>query len=127
MEIGALIVDEQSDGRLLLRSVIENAKAGIFVVGEATNGAEAVEHAQTYDPKVIVLDNLMPGMSGVDAARIILSKRPHQEIILCTAYLDDHLIDQARAAGVEHFLAKDRTRKAPALITADVGAPPWPT
>jgi len=97
------------------------------VVGEATNGAEAVEHAQTDDPRVIVLDNLMPGMSGVEAARIILSKRPRQEIILCTAYLDDDLIDRARAAGVEHFLAKDRTSRLPALIKEVVGAPPWPT
>jgi CheY-like chemotaxis protein len=52
---------------------------------------------------VIVLDNLLPGMGGIEAAGIILSKRPTQEIILCTAYLDDDLIDRARSAGVEHL------------------------
>lgn len=71
-------------------------------------------------------DNLMPGMSGIEAAEIILSKRPTQEIILCTAYLDDDLIDRASSAGVEHFLAKDRASRLPALIKEVVGAPPWP-
>jgi len=73
---------------------------------------------------VIVLDNLMPGMGGIEAAGIILSKRPTLEIILCTAYLDDDLIDRARSAGVEHFLAKDQTRRLPALIKEVVGARP---
>ena len=127
MHIGALIVDDQSDVRLLLRAVIENAHDCIFVAGEASSGAEAVEHAQTDDPMVIVLDNLMPGMSGIEAAEIILSKRPTQEIILCTAYLDDDLIDRARSAGVEHFLAKDQVDRLPALIKEVIGAPPWPT
>lgn len=46
---------------------------------------------------------------------------------MCTAYLDDDLIDRARAAGVEHLVAKDRTSRLPALIKEVVGAPPWPT
>ena len=107
--------------------MIENADDSIFVAGEASSGAEAVEQAQTDDPTVIVLDNLMPGMSGMEAAEIILSKRPTQEIILCTAYLDDDLIVRARSAGVEHFLAKDQAGRLTALIKDVVGAPPWPT
>lgn len=124
MDIGALIVDDQSDIRLLLRSVIENANHGLFVAGEASSGAEAVEHAQSDDPLVIVLDHVMPEMGGVEAAAIIRSQRPGQEIILCSAYLDNDLIDQARAAGVGHFLAKDQVSKLPALIRQVVGSPP---
>jgi len=124
MDIGALIVDDQSHIRLLLRSVIENAGHGFFVADEAASGAEAVEHAQTDDPLVIVLDHVMPDMGGVEAATIIRSQRPHQEIILCSAYLDNDLIDQARAAGVGHFLAKDQVGKLPALIHQVVGAAP---
>jgi len=124
MDIGALIVDDQSHIRLLLRTVIEDANHGLFVAGEAASGPEAVEHAQSDDPLVIVLDNVMPEMSGVEAAEIIRSQRPTQEIILCSAYLDNDLIDRARAAGVGHFLAKDQMRRLPALIHEVVGAPP---
>lgn len=45
-----------------------------------------MEHAQTDDPLVIVLDHVMPDMDGVEAATIIPSQRPNQEIILCSAY-----------------------------------------
>jgi CheY-like chemotaxis protein len=124
MDIGALIVDDESDIRLLLRSVIEDAGHGLFVAGEAASGAEAVEHAQSDDPLVIVLDNMMPEMGGVEAATIIRSQRPTQEIILCSAYLDNDLIDRARDAGVGHFLAKDQVGRLPALIHQVVGAPP---
>jgi CheY-like chemotaxis protein len=124
MDIGALIVDDESDIRLLLRSVIEGAGHGLFVAGEASSGAEAVEHAHSDDPLVIVLDHVMPEMGGVEAATIIRSQRPTQEIILCSAYLDNDLIDRARAAGVGHFLAKDQVGRLPALIHEVVGAPP---
>jgi len=106
MDIGTLIVDDES------------------VTGEAASGAEAVEHAETDNPLVIVLDNMMPEMSGVEAATIIRSHRPTQVIIMCSAYLDQDVIDRARAVGVGYFLTKDQMRLLPALIREVVGARP---
>lgn len=127
MEIGALIVDDQADTRLLLRLLIDAADEGLFVAGEAASGAEAVEHADSDDPLVIILDEMMPEMNGVEAATLIRSQRPTQVIILCSAYLDQGVIDRAHAAGIRHCITKDQIRKLPDLIREAAGALPPPT
>lgn len=70
MAIETLIVDDHDDIRLLLRLVL-GAEAGIEVTGEACNGLEAVDAYIDLQPNVIVLDEMMPGMRGLDVVRTL--------------------------------------------------------
>jgi CheY-like chemotaxis protein len=120
MPIGALIVDDQEDVRLLVRMIIEASNLGLFVSGEAASGQEAVERLDEVDPAVVVVDEMMPGLSGIETAALILRRRPGQPIILCSAYLDNDLIERAAEAGIQVCLAKEQAAALPAAIRAVV-------
>ena len=106
VQIPVLVVDDMDDMRALVRLVVRTANEGIVVAGEAANGSEAIELADTLDPAVIVLDELMPGLGGLETARRILARRPGQRIILFSAYLDDRIRDAAREVGITACLSK---------------------
>ena len=114
--ITTLIVDDQDDIRLLLRLLIEAANDGLTVVGEAANGPDALAQVAEVEPCVIVFDEMMPEMTGVEAARRIRETRPSQITILCSAYLDNDVIERARAAGMNGWLAKEQITELPDLI-----------
>jgi YesN/AraC family two-component response regulator len=116
MSIGILIVDDEDDIRTLMRLVIEAANNGLEVCGEAANGPDAVRHADSDDPTVIVLDERMPGMNGIEAAAQILEHRPGQRIILCSAYLDTELKRRAKLAGIKVCLPKGDIGRIPDTI-----------
>ena len=118
--VPTLVVDDQPDVRLLLTVLINKANEGLFVVAEAGNGREALSKALEHDPRVIVIDEMMPGMSGLETVDELRARRPSQVIILCTAFLDDALIAQAKAAGVVHCISKDDVGLLPDLIRAAV-------
>ena len=106
--IGALIVEDDADVRSLIRILIESADNDLFISGEAANGREALEQLDDCDPQVVLLDHVMPGLSGIQTAARIRERRPEQPIVLCSAYLDDELSDQADAVGIDMFLPKER-------------------
>ena len=108
-----MLVDDQPDIRLLMRMMIDLANEGLVVTGEAANGPEALALYDELDPMVIVLDEMMPGMRGIDVAVEILRTRPGQRILLCSAHLDDTLRARARAAGVTAWLHKDQLDELP--------------
>jgi DNA-binding NarL/FixJ family response regulator len=120
VEIGALIVDDEDDVRRLIRIIIE-ANRGLFVSGEAANGHEALDQLDQCNPHVVVLDQMMPGMTGLETAELIRARRPRQPMILCTANLDADLRDQAEAAGIKISLSKDHFNEIPAAIRAARG------
>jgi CheY-like chemotaxis protein len=115
-----LIVDDESDMRLLARTVL--ARAGIEVVGEAADGAEAMSTVEELDPPpmptVILLDNRMPGLSGLDVAAKVLERTPSQLIILFSAYLDEETIAQAKRFGVAACVSKKDVFALPDIIRA---------
>ena len=119
-DITTLIVDDQQDIRLLLRVLIDAADDGLRVVGEAASGPEAIIEVERIKPLVIVFDEMMPEMSGVEAATHVRRSRPAQIMILCTAYLDDGVVDRARAAGMNAWLAKQDVALLPDLIRSVV-------
>ena len=106
---------------MLIRMIIEAANRGLFVSGEAAGAEEALEVVDTIDPEVILMDEMMPGMSGLEAAELILRRRPGQRIILCSAYLDADLRDRAEAAGITVCLTKSQLNEIPAVIRQTVG------
>jgi len=125
MAFGAFIVDDQDDVRTLIRMIITAANGNLFVKGDAADGFDALARVEELDPDVIVLDEMMPGMNGIEVARAIASRRPGQMMILCSAYLDDALRREAADAGILLCLAKDDVDKIPAALRAlaepDVG------
>ena len=116
MECGALIIDDDADIRLLIRLTIEVANAGLFVLGEAANGTEAIAQVAELDPCVIVVDQSMPGMGGIETASRIFEQRPDQLMILCSSYLDERLRDEALAIGIRACLTKGEIDRIPEMI-----------
>jgi CheY-like chemotaxis protein len=114
--ITTLIVDDQHDIRLLARLLIEAANDGLSVVGEASSGTEAIEQVERFEPRVVVLDEMMPEMTGIEAAGLLRQTRPDQITILFSAYLDDRVRLRARDAGVTACLSKDRIDELPDFI-----------
>src|SRR4051794_925368 len=106
--VSILIVDDERDMRLLARTVL--ARAGIQVVGEAADGVEAIAKVQELAPPPvptgILLDNRMPGLSGLDVAARLLERAPEQLIILFSAYLDKETIAEVKRFGVTACVSK---------------------
>ena len=118
VQIPVLVVDDMDDMRALVRLIVRTANEGLVVAGEAANGSEALDLVETLDPAVIVLDELMPGLGGLETARRILATRPHQRIILFSAYLDDRIRDAARELGITACLSKVDYESLPEVIRA---------
>jgi CheY-like chemotaxis protein len=115
-QITTLIVDDQQDIRLLLRILIDAANDGLSVIGEAASGQEAIAEVERIEPVVVVFDEMMPEMTGSEAAAHVRRLRPAQIMVLCTAYLDEQVIERARAAGMDAWLAKQDVAELPDLL-----------
>src|SRR5207237_1388693 len=116
--IPVLVVDDMDDMRALVRLIVRTANEGLVMAGEAANGSEALDLVEALDPAVIVLDELMPGLGGLETARRILARRPHQRIILFSAYLDDRVQEAAPAIGITTCLSKVDYESLPDVIRA---------
>jgi CheY-like chemotaxis protein len=114
--IGALLVDDYSEIRLLMRMIINATNAGLKVVGEASSGEEALAMIDECDPAVVVLDQMMPGMSGLETAQRIREMRPKQAMVFCSAYLDDELTERARSVGFSEIIPKDQIPRLPEAL-----------
>ena len=77
------------------------------VVGQASNGADAVEACRQHQPDVIILDVEMPRMNGVEATRQIVASCPKTRVVILTAFEDDGLILQLIQAGATGYLLKE--------------------
>jgi two-component system, chemotaxis family, chemotaxis protein CheY len=80
-----LIVDDMAAMRLLIKHYLRRNDA-VIVVGEASNGEEALKKTQELQPDVIILDMSMPGAGGVEVSRKIKSTYPAISVYLCSAY-----------------------------------------
>lgn len=112
----ALLVDDDEDMRFLLRAVIERANEGLEVAAEAADGVEAVDRWREHQPDVIVLDQRMPGASGLEVAAQILAEAPRQSIILFSAHLDDAVVERAGSLGIRACISKDDYHTIPGAL-----------
>jgi len=122
VSISTLLVDDQEDIRLLMRLIIESDEKDLCVVGSAADGASAIEYADRVNPCIVVLDQRMPGLSGVDTALRIRARRPGQRFVLCSAQMDDDVRQLAADAGIERCLSKDDILRLPDVVR-EVGCP----
>jgi DNA-binding NarL/FixJ family response regulator len=105
MSIRVLIADDQSLVRAGFRLVLENHE-DLEVVGEASNGREAVHSAGRLRPDVVLMDIRMPELDGIAATREITATHPARVLVLTTYDLDEYVYD-ALQAGASGFLLKD--------------------
>lgn len=111
-----LIVDDEEDMRVLLRTTIQIANRGLEVSGEAASGFEALQIWRSDKPDVIVIDQRMPGMTGIEVCEQILAEEPKQRIVLFSAFLNEELRRVAAALGVRACLAKDDVHRLPETL-----------
>ena len=103
-----LIVDDDPDIRALVRVLLET-ESDITIdltCTEAADGFHAFEMWQEQHHDVVVLDQRMPGISGIEVARALLELDPDQAVIIFSANLDDRLAEAARRVGVRAALSK---------------------
>jgi DNA-binding NarL/FixJ family response regulator len=105
-KLTVLLVDDHSLVRKGFRRMLEDDPA-IKVVGEASDGQEALRLALELRPKVIVMDCALPGISGIDATRKILAKTPGAAVLMLSMHSEDTLVRQALDAGARGYILKN--------------------
>ncbi len=103
--IRVLIVDDHAVVRQGLRMLLD-AKNHIEIVGEAADGESAVQMAKTLQPDVILMDLLMPTMSGVEAIEHIQASSAKTGILALTSSLEEQLVKRALQAGAQGYILK---------------------
>ena len=101
-----LVVDDEAIEREALKFIVKNSSLAISEVMEAANGQEALAIAEKFDPDIVTLDILMPGLNGIEAGRILRERKPELKIIFVTAYDSFEYAHEAIKIGVEEFIVK---------------------
>ena len=113
--ISILIADDHAVVRRGLRALLET-QSNWKVVGEASNGREAVEKAAELNPQVVILDVGMPKLNGLDAATLIFKANPKTRILMLTMHAAEALIQRTLQAGASGYVLKSDAERD--LITA---------
>ncbi len=107
--INVLVVDDHPVAREGLRCVLEQCK-GISVVGDTSDGRNALELVAQFHPDVVLMDIRMPGASGLEVTSQIKAEAPNVSVIIMTNYEDETLMIDTIRVGASGFLLKDVTR-----------------
>jgi two-component system response regulator AlgR len=125
-----LLVDDEAPARERLRRLIEELDAGYVVVGEAANGEDALSAVRSTDADLVLLDQKMPGMSGLETASALAELDPPPAVVLVTAYpeyaLDafehnvaDYLVKPVRRERLQATLERLPRTTRPQRVSAD--------
>src|SRR5438445_12489050 len=104
-----MVVDDHEVVRMGMRLLFETEN-DFSVVGEASNGAEALAKVSVLDPQVILMDVRMEKMGGIEACREIKSRYPHISILMLTSYTDNDALLASILAGASGYLLKHTSR-----------------
>jgi NarL family two-component system response regulator LiaR len=108
--IRVLVVDDHAVVREGLRTFLRLQK-GIEVVGEAGDGAAAVDEARRWEPDVVLMDLVMPKLDGIESMRRIRAERPQTRVIVLTSFDDDEKLLAAVHVGAAGYLLKSAQPK----------------
>jgi len=106
MAMRVMLADDNAPVRRTLKALLE--REGFMVVGEASDGEQAVALAHKQRPDVILLDLSMPLLNGIEAARQIHKTLPKTQTIILTIHRDHHYVVKALEAGVRGYILKGR-------------------
>jgi CheY-like chemotaxis protein len=116
--VSVLVVDDDDDMRELIKASLANA--GLEVVEEAVDGLEALFAVERLDPPpvptVIVLDNMLPVLTGLNVAERVLQQFPEQRIVLFSAFLTPEIRERAKAIGITACASKSDLSLLPELV-----------
>lgn len=104
-KIRVLLVDDHPIVREGIHLILQR-EPDMEVIGEASDGAEAVDLVCSLDPDVVVMDVMMPKMTGVEATRLIHQKNPRVQILILTAHEEEELVTQILRAGASGYILK---------------------
>lgn len=110
MTIRILLVDDHPIVRQGLKTLLEG-HSGWEVIGEASDGAEAVEKAKDLNPDVMVLDVTMPKMNGLEACRVLRRQSPALEILFVTQHDSPQMMREALEAGARGYVVKSNAAR----------------
>jgi two-component system chemotaxis response regulator CheY len=99
-----LVADDASFMRQMIREIVE--AEGHEVVGEASDGDEAVEEWKRLHPDVVTMDIVMPRRSGIDAVKGIMDLDATARVVMCSALGQETLVQEALQAGARDFIVK---------------------
>jgi len=113
-----LVVDDEPEMRMLAKVFLE--RGGFNVIEEAGDGPEALEQFQHLHPPpvpaIVLLDNRMPGLTGLQVAEEMLSRYPDQMIVLFSAHLDSDIEEHARELGIAACVSKMQASRLAEII-----------
>lgn len=121
-QLRILIADDHPLFRKGLRTLLASMP-DVECVGEATTGEEAIAHAATLQPDLIIMDIQMPGRNGIDSTRQIVQTSPHIRVLIVTLFEDNESVFAAMRAGARGYLLKDtdEAEMVQAIRSAGVG------
>ncbi|AIY82694.1 MAG: response regulator [Clostridium baratii] len=102
--INILIVDDAAFMRMMIKDILE--KNGFNVIGEASNGLEAVELYKKEKPDIVTMDITMPKVDGIEAVKLIKEYDNEAKIIMCSAMGQQAMVMDAIRAGAKDFIVK---------------------
>ena len=105
-KIRVMVVDDHDMVRRGLAAYFKN-HTDLILVGEASDGLEALEVCQSQQPDVVLMDLIMPGMGGIEATRRIRELYPETQVIALTSYQDKDLVQKAIRVGAISYLLKN--------------------
>ena len=106
MDLLLLLADDDASYRKLVRVWLKS-QPGLTLVGEATDGQEAVNMALELNPDAILMDITMPNLNGIEATRQILSSCPHIRVIALSMHSDPQFKDTMLKAGASAYIQKE--------------------
>src|SRR5271154_2380818 len=102
-KLKVLLVDDHALVRRGFRRMLED-ESSFQIVGEASDGLEAIERAEELRPDVIVMDCALPQVNGIEASRRILQKQPNIAILMLSMHSENTLVRQALDAGAKGYI-----------------------
>lgn len=103
-----LLADDHTIVRQGLAKLLES-EPDLKVIGEASNGREAIEKVETLKPDIVLMDIGMPQLNGIEAVRQIKKKQPHIKVIILSMHSHERFISEALSLGATGYLMKDST------------------
>jgi two-component system chemotaxis response regulator CheY len=120
MAVTVLVVDDAMFMRSMIKDILTNAQGRYEIVGEASNGREAIARYRELRPQLVTMDIVMPQLDGIEATREILKIDPAANVVICSAMGQEALVVESISAGAKDFIVKPFTAERVLQVLAKI-------